>query len=199
VGSTHPTHSRLGKDHPSVSLPSSSWYPPLNVHADRHRLSTFRGLGDLVAWLLAGVGIQARDACGCGRRQKWLNRIVPFRFAGKSMFDRRSSVVASAVLVNRLGERVRGRIQVRAGEGEPRVVEFAELEDGARTTLFEGWTTDPRSRDRWTWMIEDGAGRIHTGSVVCAVEGPVEIGLEADPRARLALRQAHGACVVDLA
>jgi hypothetical protein len=169
------------------------------LRAARHRLSTFRGLGDLVAWALSRVGIEAAGACGCHRRQKWLNRVVPFRFTGKSMFGRPSSIVASAVIVNRLGTAVRGRIQVCAGPSEPLIVELSELADGAAALVFDGWTTSDRSRDRWTWMLEDGAGRIHTGSVVCAVEGPIEIGLEATPRRRLELRQAHGACVVDLA
>jgi hypothetical protein len=189
-----------------MSIPSSSWSNPSDaavsgralVRAARHRLSSFRGLGDLVAWLLAGIGIVAAGACGCDRRQKGLNRIVPFRFAGKSMFDRRPSVAVSALLVNRLGVSVRGRIDVRAGKGATRVVELPELADGARVTLFDDWTTTPRSRDSWSWMLEDGAGRIHAGHMVCAVEGPVEIGLEADPRPRLALRQAHGTCVMDL-
>ncbi len=189
-----------------MSIPSSSWSDPSDaaasgralIRAARHRLSSFRGLGDLVAWLLAGIGIVVAGACGCDRRQKRLNRIVPFRFAGKSMFDRRASVAASARLVNRLGVSVRGRIEVRAGKGAALVVEFPELADGASMTLFAGWTTTPSSRDSWSWMLEDGAGRIHAGHTVCAVEGPVEIGLEADPRPRLALRQVHGACVVDL-
>jgi hypothetical protein len=168
------------------------------LRAARHRLSTFRGLGDLLAWTLALVGIHAAGACGCHGRQKWLNRLVPFRFAGKSMFDRRSSIAVTATLVNRWGTPVFGRLQIRAGDAEPLVVELPALAAGATATVLEGWTTNQRSRDRWTWMLEDGVGRIFTGSVVCAVEGPVEIRLEATPRARIAFRQAHGACVVDL-
>lgn len=119
-------------------------------------------------------------------------------YTGKSMFDRRASIVVSAMLVNRLVIGVRGRIQVRTGNGPPRLLEFAELADGASATLLEGWTTNHGSRDSWSWMLEDGAGRTYTGQVVCAIEGPVEIGLEVDPRPRLALRQTHGSCVVDL-
>lgn len=114
------------------------------------------------------------------------------------MFDRRRSVKVSAVLVNRLGASVRGRIEVRAGKAEPVIVELAQLADGATATVFEGWTTNAHSRDGWSWMLEDDAGHVYTGHVVCAVEGPVELGLDATPRPRLSLRQAHGACIVDL-
>lgn len=189
-----------------MSVPSSTWCHPPDaplscralVRAARHRLSTFRGLGDLLAWVLAGVGIEAPGACGCNRRQKWLNRMVPFRFVGKSMFDRRGPIRVSAVLVNRLGASLRGRIQVHSSHAEPAIVEFAELADGATATLFDAWTTDRRTRDGWSWMLEDAAGHVYTGYVVCAVEGRVEIEIEAAPRPRLSLRQAHGACVVDL-
>lgn len=37
-----------------------------------------RGLGDLVAAGLSAVGIKKRSGCGCGKRQAWLNRMVPF-------------------------------------------------------------------------------------------------------------------------
>jgi hypothetical protein len=114
------------------------------------------------------------------------------------MLDRRRSITVSAVLVNRLGTSVRGRIQVRAGSAEPVVVELAKLADGATATVIEGWTTNRRSRDGWSWMLEDDAGRLYSGHVICAVEGPVEIGLDAAPRPRLSLRQAHGTCSVEL-
>lgn len=38
-----------------------------------------RGLGDTIASILHAVGIRKRRGCGCGRRQAWLNRIVPYR------------------------------------------------------------------------------------------------------------------------
>jgi hypothetical protein len=190
-----------------MSISSSSWRPPPGapgscralVHAARHRLSSFRGLGDVITWALARVGIHAHDACGCGRRQKWLNRVVPFRLSGKSSFDRRASVVAPVVLVNRLGTGVRGRLQLLAGKATPLMVELAELAEGARVTVQEEWTTGPRLRDQWSWMLEDGAGRVHTGHVVCAIEGPVELRLEAGPTPKMVLRQSHGDCVVELA
>jgi hypothetical protein len=167
--------------------------------AARHRLSTFRGLGDLIAWALARVGIHARDACGCGRRQKWLNRFVPFRFTGKSSFGRPPSAAVRVVLVNRLGASVRGRLQLLTGKDAALAVDLAEIADGSTVTVHEGWPADPRARDRWSWRLEDGAGRTHVGSVVCAIEGAVELRIEAGPTPRLVVQQRHGACVASLA
>jgi hypothetical protein len=189
-----------------MSISSSSWSPPPGapgscralVHAARHRLSTFRGLGDLIAWALAQVGIQADGACGCGKRQKWLNRAIPFRLSGKSIFDRRPSVAAPVVLVNHLGTSVRGRLQLLAGKARPLSLEIAEIAVGASVMVQERWATGPRLRDQWSWMLKDGAGRVHVGHVVCAIEGAVELRLEAGPTPRMVLRQRHGDCVVDL-
>ncbi len=33
-----------------------------------------RGLGDLVAWVAARLGIHGWTGCGCERRRAWLNR-----------------------------------------------------------------------------------------------------------------------------
>lgn len=37
------------------------------------------GLGDLVAVGLSLIGIKSKDGCGCKKRQKWLNKMVPFK------------------------------------------------------------------------------------------------------------------------
>jgi hypothetical protein len=38
-----------------------------------------RGLGDVVAKALDAVGIKKQTGCGCGKRQEWLNRVLPFK------------------------------------------------------------------------------------------------------------------------
>ena len=37
-----------------------------------------RGLGDTIALGLQALGIRKRKGCGCGKRQAWLNRLVPY-------------------------------------------------------------------------------------------------------------------------
>ena len=37
-----------------------------------------RGLGDTIAIGLAAIGVRKRKGCGCGKRQAWLNRLVPY-------------------------------------------------------------------------------------------------------------------------
>ncbi len=45
-------------------------------------LSADRGLGDTVARFLQWIGIRKRPGCGCEHRQEWLNRLVPYPWAG---------------------------------------------------------------------------------------------------------------------
>jgi hypothetical protein len=40
-----------------------------------------RGLGDVVADVLAWCGFKKRKTCGCTKRQRLLNRLLPFRRA----------------------------------------------------------------------------------------------------------------------
>ena len=37
-----------------------------------------RGLGDTVALGLQALGIRKRRGCRCGKRQRWLNELVPY-------------------------------------------------------------------------------------------------------------------------
>ena len=53
-------------------------------HSQYHK---FRGLGDIVAWILHKLRIRPYKTCGCQKRQETLNKLVPFRSDSKRIVD----------------------------------------------------------------------------------------------------------------
>lgn len=161
--------------------------------AVRHRLSTFRGLGDLLAWLFARLGVEARDACGCGRRQKLLNRWVPFRYSGKPLATAPPRPFAVEV-ENRTDAALSGFVQLHCG-GKAALGLVTNLTPGQKREIFTDIQPSARHADRWSWSF--GAAR-GSGSTPCAIlpGRPGErVILVVEPR-RIRIVHDGGACVV---
>lgn len=47
----------------------------IKKHSHRHR-----GLGDTVALIAKWLGFEQKEGCGCVKRQKFLNAIIPYRW-----------------------------------------------------------------------------------------------------------------------
>lgn len=61
--------------------------PPLDIDEEE-----LKGLGDLIHKGLELIGIKQKEGCGCQKRQKFLNKLVPFKKRGNAVLppdDRR--------------------------------------------------------------------------------------------------------------